>query len=101
MLLPPDSYVKVHLLDGSKKRLQKRKSGLCKASFTPSYEQVLLFVPHFQTKVVCISVLAREKFGRRLLLGEAQVNLASLDLTVRLTAWYRLFFSHPCIASSQ
>ena len=53
-----------------------------------------MFEEDYHGRVLAVAVLARERFGRKVMLGEAQINLASLDLTVRLTAWYRLFSTH-------
>lgn len=93
----PDTYIKVYMLECSSKG-QKKKSRLHKSSCSPSYNQVFCFdkaATLHRTLAMC--VLARERFARNIPLGEAQINLSSLDLTVRLTAWYRLFLSHPQI----
>ena len=92
--------MKAYLLDASSARKQqKKRSKTAKSSLCPTYNELFSFDPVYHDKVLAVAVVARERFSRKQPLGEAQINLASLDLTVRLTAWYRLFSAHPQIAS--
>ncbi|KAL5248620.1 hypothetical protein ACHWQZ_G017712 [Mnemiopsis leidyi] len=96
-----DTYVKAFLLDSNScRKLQKKRSKVAKNSLTPTYNEVFSFEAVYHDKVLAMTVVSRERFARKQALGEAQINLASLDLTVRLTAWYRLFSSHPQIPNS-
>lgn len=79
----------------SKRKLQKKRSKIAKNNLCPTYDELFIFDAEFHDKMVAVYVISRERFARKAPLGEAQINLASLDLTVRLTAWYRLFLSHP------
>ncbi|XP_063690779.1 uncharacterized protein LOC134823294 isoform X3 [Bolinopsis microptera] len=95
---PVDTYVKSYLLDSnSTRKQQKKRSKVAKNSLCPTYNEEFSFEAIYHDKVLAMAVMARERFARKQPLGEAQINLASLDLTVRLTAWYRLFSSHPQI----
>ena len=99
--LNSDTYVKAYLLDPtSTRKQQKKRSKVAKNSLSPNYNEVFSFEAVYHDKVLAMAVKTRERFVRKQPLGEAQINLSSLDLTVRLTAWYRLFSSHPQIPSN-
>ena len=96
MISLPDTYVKVYLLQGRAK-FQKKKTKTVKSMIAPSYNETFEFSNGYNEMHLALEVQSRESFGRKSRLGEAQINLSNLDLTVRLTAWYRLFFSHPSV----
>lgn len=92
-------YVKLYLMS-DRKCIGKFKTNRSKPSLDPLFQQQFTFRHEYRNAVLQVIVWADYgKRDRKSLMGVAQIQLASLDISSLVVSWY-LLFNAPSMACS-
>ncbi|XP_064652466.1 regulating synaptic membrane exocytosis protein 2-like isoform X3 [Lineus longissimus] len=93
----PAPYVKVYLMEG-KNCIEKQKTTIARRTLDPLYQQQLIFLEAYHSKVLQVTVWGDYgRMDRKVFMGVAQIMLDDLDLSNIVIGWYKLFTTSSLI----